>query len=103
MTYQNNGDYRLANKLKREFYGRGQHLSGMQASSTSELMKRAEMGKDPRVNCSEEAFRENYRNYRGGAKTYADRTNSGRTSRENPVKRTNAKNSSTYKKQEFPG
>ena len=62
MTYQQRGDYRLADKLKKEFHGRGADLNGMQASSTSELMRRAGMGGDPRVNCSEEAFRENYVN-----------------------------------------
>ncbi len=62
MTYQQRGDYRLADKLKKEFHGRGADLNGMHATSTPELMRRAEMGRDPRVNCSEEAFRENYVN-----------------------------------------
>ncbi len=56
MTYE----YTLADKLKNQFRGRGAALNGMQASSTSELMRRAEMGHDPRVNCSEQAFREQY-------------------------------------------
>ena len=53
-------DYVLADKLKRQFRGRGADLSGMRASSTSELMRRAEMGYDPRENCAEQAFRESY-------------------------------------------
>lgn len=55
MTYGN--DYRLAEKMKSRFSGRGAALSGMQASTTSELMKRAQMGGDPSVNCSELDFR----------------------------------------------
>lgn len=55
MTYGN--DYRLAEKMKSRFSGRGAALSGMQASPTSELMKRAQMGGDPSVNCSELDFR----------------------------------------------
>lgn len=58
MTYE----YTLADKMKNQFHGRGAALSGMQASSTSELVRRAEMGRDPRVNCSEQAFRERYGN-----------------------------------------
>lgn len=54
------GNYRLANKLKREFRERGSEVNGMSATTTSELMRRAEMGRDPRINCAEEAFRENY-------------------------------------------
>ncbi len=49
-------DYMLAEKMKSRFRGRGAAISGMQASPTSELMKRAQMGKDPSVNCSELAF-----------------------------------------------
>lgn len=59
MTYEK--DYKLADKMQKQFRGRGSAVSGMQASSTSDLMRRAEMGKDPRVNCAEQAFRENYR------------------------------------------
>jgi len=62
MTYQSN--YTLADKMQKQFRGRGQNISGMHASSTSELKRRAEMGRDPRVNCAEQAFRENYRNQR---------------------------------------
>lgn len=59
MTYER--EYKLADKMQKQFRGRGSDVSGMQASSTSELMRRAEMGRDPRVNCAEQAFRENYR------------------------------------------
>ncbi len=55
MTYRN--DYQLAEKMKNRFSGRGASVSGMRASSTSELMKRAQMGGDPSVNCSELDFR----------------------------------------------
>jgi len=50
-------DYRLAEKMKSRFSGRGAAVSGMQASTTSELMKLAQMGGDPSVNCSELDFR----------------------------------------------
>lgn len=73
MTYEKVSDYTLANKLKKQFCGRGAALNGMQASTTSELMKLAEMGKDPRVNCAEQAFRNQY----------TVRKNSGNTSRVN--------------------
>ena len=53
--------FAFADQLKSEFRGRGAAVSGMQATPTSELMHRAEMGEDPRANVSEEAFRENYR------------------------------------------
>lgn len=59
MTYER--EYKLADKMQKQFRNRGQAVSGMQASSTSELMRRAEMGRDPRVNCAEQAFRESYR------------------------------------------
>lgn len=59
MTYER--EYKLADKMQKQFRNRGQAVSGMQASSTSELMRRAEMGQDPRVNCAEQAFRESYR------------------------------------------
>ena len=51
-------EYALADKLKNQFRGRGAAVSGMRATSTSELMHRAEMGRDPEENVSEEAFRE---------------------------------------------
>lgn len=57
----NGGQYQLAEKLKDRFSGRGASISGMQASSTRELMDRAQRGYDPSVNCSELAFRENIR------------------------------------------
>ncbi|MGN1346244.1 MAG: septum formation initiator family protein [Eubacteriales bacterium] len=56
MTYGNFPEYQLAEKMKNRFSGRGASLSGMQASSTSELMRRAQMGGDPSVNCSELDF-----------------------------------------------
>ncbi len=55
-------EYALADKLKKEFRGRGASVSGMRATSTSELMHRAEMGRDPGENVSEEAFRELHAN-----------------------------------------
>lgn len=57
MTYGNLPEYQLAEKMKSRFSGRGAAVSGMQASTTSELMKRAQMGGDPSVNCSELDFR----------------------------------------------
>ncbi len=51
----------LAEKLKNEFYERGAAVQGMRATSTSELCRMAEMGRDPRFNCAEEAFRRDYR------------------------------------------
>ncbi len=57
MTYGNKPDYQLAEKMKSRFSGRGASVSGMRASTTSELMKRAQMGGDPSVNCSELDFR----------------------------------------------
>ncbi len=53
-------DYELADKLKKQFSGRGAAVSGIEATSASELLKRASSGKDPSVNVSEEAFRENW-------------------------------------------
>lgn len=57
MMYGNRPDYQLAEKMKSRFSGRGAAVSGMRASTTSELMKRAQMGGDPSVNCSELDFR----------------------------------------------
>lgn len=65
MTYGK--EYQLADKLAKQFKGRGSDVSGMQASSTADLMRRAEMGHDPKVNCAEQAFRENYRTRQGTA------------------------------------
>ncbi len=59
MTYQRR-EYVLGDKLKSEFRERGKDVSGIRASSTSELMNRATNGHDPRGNCAEEAFRESY-------------------------------------------
>ncbi len=61
MTYDRAYNYTLGDKMKKQFRGRGAALNGMHASSTSELLKRAQMGGDPRVNCSEEAFFDSYR------------------------------------------
>ncbi len=54
--------YRLADKLRQEYRGRGQNLVGIGVASTEELMARAQMGRDPRENVSEEAFSERLRN-----------------------------------------
>lgn len=69
--------YVLAEKMKDRFGRRGSSVSGMQASSTSELMRRAEREHNPNGNAAEAAFNENYRR-RGTA--------SGRT--EQPVRET---------------
>lgn len=57
MMYGNRTDYPLAEKMKSRFSGRGAAVSGMRASSTSELMRKAQMGGDPSENCSELDFR----------------------------------------------
>ena len=57
MTYGNRPDYALADKMKNRFSGRGAAVSGMRASSTSELVRTAQMGGDPSENCSELDFR----------------------------------------------
>ncbi len=57
MTYGNRPEYQLAEKMKSRFSGRGAAVSGMRASSTSELMRKAQMGGDPNENCSELDFR----------------------------------------------
>ena len=67
MTYQ----HTLADKMRNQFRGRGAALSGMQASSTSELVRRAGMGRDPRVNCAEQAFREQQMRRSGGRNEYS--------------------------------
>ena len=84
MTYERQG-YVLADKLRNRFVNRGADVNGMRASSTEELMRRAEMGRDPRENCAEQAFRENYREYKNtpnrvdySSRSYAEsRTGSG--------------------------
>lgn len=58
MTYGNN--YALAEKMKDRFGRRGSDVSGMQASTTSELMRMAEREHDPNGNAAEAAFRANY-------------------------------------------
>ncbi len=73
MTYEKN--YALGDKLKREFRGRGADVKGMRATPTPELMRRAAMGKDPRENCAEAAFRESYSSRRTG--TSANRSTAG--------------------------
>lgn len=78
MTYQPGGNYVLAEKLKKEFYGRGQNLRGVRASSTSELVRRASMGRDPRENCSEEAFRESFRNQKENRTSYTNNIGTAR-------------------------
>ena len=67
MTYQ----YTLADKMRNQFRGRGASLSGMQASSTSELVRRAGMGHDPRVNCAQQAFREQQARRNGSRNEYS--------------------------------
>ncbi|MBQ3179012.1 MAG: septum formation initiator family protein [Clostridia bacterium] len=53
---------RLAAKLRQEYRNRGENLRGIGAASTEELMHRAQMGRDPRENVSEEAFSDRLRN-----------------------------------------
>lgn len=77
MTYQRR-EYVLADKLKSEFKERGKDVSGMRASSTSELMRRAAMGHDPRENCAEEAFRESYNKRPANAKQFSSRQSAAR-------------------------
>ena len=67
MTYNRPNEYTLGDKMKKQFSARGAAIRGMSASSTSELLNRAKMGHDPRVNCSEEAFFENYKSHKSGA------------------------------------
>lgn len=78
MTYQRN-EYVLADKLKKQFKGRGAEVRGMRATSTSELMRRAEMGRDPKENCAEQAFRENYYSHVNGRRTSSSQVSSQRT------------------------
>ncbi len=61
-TQSSTGGYRLADKLRQEYHGRGANVSGIRAASTEELMARAQMGRDPRENVSEEAFSDRLRN-----------------------------------------
>ncbi len=81
---------RLAEKLRREYRGRGEDLRGVGAASTEELMRRAAMGRDPRVNVSEEAFEQRLHN-RGQSFTYPQnarpRTQYTNYQRSNPQRR----------------
>lgn len=67
---------RLAEKLRCEYRNRGASLSGVSATPTAELMARAQMGRDPRANVSEEAFddRLHGRDFHYGAKSSAKRS-----------------------------
>ncbi|MBQ7921854.1 MAG: septum formation initiator family protein [Clostridia bacterium] len=56
-TSEQNGN-QLAEKLRREYRNRGASLHGISATSTEELMTRAQMGRNPKVNVSEQAFAE---------------------------------------------
>lgn len=70
------GGYRLADKLRQEYRDRGDHLRGIGAVSTEELMHRAQMGQDPTENVSEEAFSDRLRNrnYTYEGRTYSRST-----------------------------
>lgn len=50
----------LAEKLRKEYRNRGDAIRGISATSTEELVTRAQMGRNPRVNVSEMAFAESY-------------------------------------------
>ncbi|MBE6569755.1 MAG: hypothetical protein E7658_06025 [Ruminococcaceae bacterium] len=50
----------LAEKLRREYRNRGDAIRGISATSTEELVTRAQMGRNPRVNVSEKAFTESF-------------------------------------------
>ncbi len=78
MTHGNN--YALAEKMRDRFSRRGSAVSGMQASTTSELMRMAEREHNPYGNASEAAFRENYMRHRGNSMNSAPRTESPRPS-----------------------
>ena len=81
MTTGNN--YALAEKMKDRFGNRGSAVDGMQASSTAELMRRAEREHNPRGNVAEQAFRENYVRHEAGRQSgtgyRAYQTQTGRT------------------------
>lgn len=66
------GPSRLATKLRQEYRNRGEDLRGIGASSTEELMRRAQMGRDPRENVSEEAFSERLRYRQSSAGAYRE-------------------------------
>ncbi|MBQ8370097.1 MAG: septum formation initiator family protein [Clostridia bacterium] len=82
MTTGNN--YALAEKMKNRFSGRGSAVDGMQASSTAELMRRAEREHNPRGNVAEQAFRENYSRHESGVRTQTARLNNRQNYRQTP-------------------
>lgn len=80
MTHGSN--YALAEKMKDRFSSRGSAVSGMQASTTSELMRMAEREHNPHGNASEAAFRANYMRHSSGAAAGRNvRTEAPRTTR----------------------
>jgi len=81
MTYGNN--YALAEKMKKRFSSRGADVSGMQASTTSELMRMAEREHNPNGNASEKAFHQNYMRRSGSAANPSLRNGDPRVSRQN--------------------
>lgn len=91
MTYQRR-EYVLADKLKSEFKERGKDVSGMRASSTSELMRRAAMNGDPRENCAEKAFKENYKKRTAAGVQSNQRKQTSRASTVNNANKTNGNN-----------
>jgi len=85
----------LAEKLRREYRGRGESLRGMSATSTEELMQRAQRGRNPRVNVSEQAFAERVQERRNGYTSKQMYTESAQRGKTQP-KRQNTDN--THKK-----
>ncbi len=77
---------RLATKLRQEYRNRGADLRGIGASSTEELMRRAQMGRDPHENVSEEAFSERLRNRQNNGGTYTTYAYRDPTQRREPKK-----------------
>ena len=80
MTYGNN--YALAERMKDRFSRRGSDVSGMQASTTSELMRMAEREHNPNGNAAETAFHQNYMRRTGTVSQGTAQT--GYTYRQNP-------------------
>ena len=80
MTYQRtpgqNGN-ELAEKLRREYRNRGASLRGISATSTEELMNRAQRGRNPKVNVSEQAFAESVYKRASGYTGERSRRNAG--------------------------
>ncbi len=87
------GSERLAEKLRSEYRNRGAALNGVEATSTSELMKRAQMGRDPKVNVSAEAFddRMQGRTFRDGGYGAAHGTSAQRTAPQYGTRGTSAR------------